>query len=48
MTKEIKAGPKVNHNNSAPNESNTRAIVVVGVFILIFIALIAYEVISRK
>ena len=48
MTKEIKTETQVNGNKLKPNESNTRALVIVGIFIALFICLIAYEVVSKK
>ena len=48
MTKEIKTENEVNDNKLKPNESNTRALVIVGIFVALFICLIAYEIASRK
>ena len=48
MTKEVKTNTKVDDIELKPNESNTRAMIIVIFFIALFVGLIAYEVVSRK
>ena len=48
MTNETKSKIETKNIQVKQNSSNLRAIVVVGIFVLIFISLIAFEVISRK
>lgn len=46
MTNETK--PDIEVNKVEQKESNTRALVIVGVFVALFVCLIAFEIASKK
>lgn len=48
MTNETKPDIEVSVNKVEQKESNTRALVIVGVFVALFICLIAFEIASKK
>ncbi len=48
MTNETKPDIEVTVNKSEQKESNARALIIVGVFVALFICLIAFEIASKK
>jgi hypothetical protein len=48
MTNETKPDIEVSVNKGEQKESNTRALVIVGIFVALFICLIAFEIASKK